>query len=458
VNNQGEVSQYIAIRADITKRKMAEQEAKRLAYYDELTSLANRRLLKDKLEKIFNENRSTGPDINALLLIDLDNFKDVNDSLGHMVGDELLKQVAERLQSQASKTDTPARLGGDEFVLLLVSFGQNRNDVSIKVALLGNKIRKVLSAPYNIDGHSINITPSIGIALFDGSEHDAPEFLKQADIAMYQSKTLGKNQVSFFDPELQTELNSRNEILRELIQAINKNEFVLYYQPIFDKYKTIIGCEALIRWNSKSLGRVSPTQFIPLAEQSKLILKIGHWVLDEACRQLSSWSRDKVRSSWTVAVNVSARQIQQASFVDTVKGVLTEHAVNPSMLKLEITESMLQENIEQTIKSMVELRKLGIRFSLDDFGTGFSSLSYLTKLPIDTLKIDRSFVDNMIDGIEDSAVVITILSLASALNLDVIAEGVETQAQLDFLVERGCQHYQGFLLGKPVPAELISKN
>lgn len=455
VDNSGKPTQYIAIRADITERKLAEQEAKRLAYFDELTSLPNRRLLKEKLEKTFNDSGTLIPAINALMLIDLDNFKDVNDSLGHTAGDELLIQVAFRLQQQACSTHTAARLGGDEFVLLMVGVDETKENASIKISAQAERVRIALSESYLLQGQSVNITPSIGVALFDGTEHDASEFLKQADIAMYQSKARGKNQISFFDPELQFGVNKRNEMLRELAGALQQQEFLLFYQPIYNQYKTTVGTEALIRWNSNKLGMVSPADFIPLAEQSNLILNIGNWVLHAACKQLFEWSLDECRSAWTVAVNVSARQLQQADFVETVKVALKSYGANPYRLKLEITESMLQVNVDETINAMNELRKLGIRFSLDDFGTGFSSLHYLTKLPIDTLKIDRSFVNNMINSKEDAAVVATILSLAKTLKLEVVAEGVETQEQLDFLINSGCHAFQGFLLGKPVPADML---
>jgi len=454
-DNEGRISEYIAVRADVTQRKLAETAAKRLAYYDELTSLPNRRSLKDKLENIFQEAKAEPILINALLLIDLDNFKDINDSLGHVAGDELLKKVGQRLQQHVAENFFAARLGGDEFVLLMTEVGQEKHTVSVRVAEKAEQIRKSLCEKYSIEGQTVNTTPSIGVALFDGNEHSASEFLKQADIAMYQSKKLGRNLVSFFDPELQIELDQRNVMQYELMSAIKKQEFNLLYQPIFNEQQVIIGCEALIRWQNSKLGFVSPALFIPQAEQSNLILDIGHWVLHTACHQLSVWALDSSRSHLTVAVNVSARQLKQADFVASVQKAIEQHGTNPNRLKLEITESMLQEDIEETIEAMRALKDIGIRFSLDDFGTGFSSLNYLTKLPIDTLKIDCSFVENMINSEEDTAVVEMILSLSSALKLDVVAEGVETQEQLDFLMSKGCESFQGYLLAKPMPADAI---
>lgn len=455
LNDRGKPEQYIAIRADITERKLAEQEALRLAYYDELTSLPNRRLLKEQLERSINNSEPNTANVHALLLIDLDNFKDVNDSLGHAMGDELLKQVAMRLQHSTYANQTIARLGGDEFVILIANLATSKQEASIKAGDQAEHIRVALSEPYTLENEIVSVTPSIGVTLLDSTASDAAEFLKQADIAMYQSKARGRNQVTFFDPQLQFALNQRNDILRELVHATDKQELILYYQPIYNQQKAIVGTEALIRWNNSQLGMVPPDQFIPVAEQANHILVIGNWVLHTACQQLQQWASDKQRAHWTIAVNISAKQLQQKDFVDIVTTALTQYQVPPQRLKLEITESMLQEDVDNTIAAMSKLREIGVRFSLDDFGTGYSSLSYLTKLPIDTLKIDRSFVDNMINSKEDTAVVKAILSLAASLKLEVVAEGVETAEQMAFLISAGCQHYQGYLLSKPLPIEQL---
>lgn len=455
LGDDGRPSQYIAIRADITERKIAEQQAQRLAYYDELTSLPNRRLLKEKLELLCADSNLCQQSINALMLIDLDNFKDVNDSLGHTAGDELLKQVSLRLQKHTTPTQTVARLGGDEFVVLLSDLARDKHEASVKAGDFAEQLRLALSQAYPIENQILSVTPSIGIALFDCSAQQANESLKQADIAMYQSKSDGRNKICFFDPELQAALNKRNELLRELKQAINANEFSVHYQAIYNQHRSIVGTEALLRWNNPRLGAVPPAIFIPVAEESSLILPIGHWVLYQACQQLALWAKDPQKAAWNVAVNVSARQLQQTNFVDEVRQILEQTGANPQRLKLEITESMLQVNVDETIHSMKSLRALGVHFSLDDFGTGFSSLNYLTKLPIDTLKIDRSFVINMIKSKEDEAVVTTILSLANNLNLDVVAEGVDTAEQLEFLIQAGCPHFQGYLLSKPLPVEQL---
>ncbi len=451
LNNQDKPTQYVAIRADITEKKLTEQEAARLAYYDDLTSLPNRRLFSEKLEKLAWDENIASSFVHGLMLIDLDNFKGINDSVGHNVGDEILKQVAIRLQQMTETTQIVARLGADEFVLLCAGTSESKLIASLNASLLAEQARTELAKPYLIADQTISMSCSIGITLFTTNQFVPSECLKQADVALYQSKALGKNQVSFFDPELQITLNRRNLIHAKLKDAIQHKEFRLHYQPIYNSDKVIVAVEALIRWESPDLGFISPAEFIPIAEQSTLIIDIGHWVLSEACQQLASWKELPHQSSWTLAVNVSARQIQRSDFVDTIKHLLLETKADPRKLKIEITESMLQGSVEQTIRAMSELKELGILFSLDDFGTGYSSLSYLTKLPINTLKIDKSFVDKMIDSAEDAAVVKTILSLAAALKLDVVAEGVETENEFAFLSDSGCPYFQGYLLSKPLP-------
>ncbi len=456
LNEQNKPSQYIAIRADITERKLAEREAQRLAYYDDLTSLPNRRLFVEKLEKLFQEPEQQKHSTHALLLLDLDDFKEINDTLGHAAGDEVLKQIARRIQHLTESTQFAARLGGDEFVVLYVGDSSSKEQVSIAANTLAEQIRLALRAPYYINDLHISSSVSIGMTLINSFDDLPSECLKQADVALYQAKSQGKNQVSFFEPELQIALNRRNLIQLELKEAIAKNELELHYQPIYNSQKVIVGAEALVRWRSNKLGMVSPAEFIPVAEQSQLIVEIGQWVLRTGCAQLAEWAQHPVRQHWSLAVNVSARQLQQRDFITSVQDAIYVERINPTHLKLEITESMLQNNVEQTISKMAQLKSLGILFSLDDFGTGYSSLSYLTKLPIDTLKIDKSFVDKMIDSREDAAVVNTILSLASTLALDVVAEGVETQAQFEFLAKAGCPSFQGYLLSKPLPSAQIA--
>lgn len=455
LNGEKKPVEYIAIRADITERMVAEKEVQRLANYDKLTSLPNRRLLKLTLDKLLVSASESSPIIHGLLLIDLDNFKEINDSLGHGVGDELLKEVGSRLQKYTNEHLTASRLGGDEFTIVVKNIAETKEDATPQIYELADVIKSSLSAPYILEGQTIRTTPSIGITLFDSSVRGGSDILKQADIAMYASKRNGKNLVSFFDPELQAALDARNTMLHELKSALVNNEFFLHFQPIYNKDKKIVEVETLIRWENKVLGRVSPGEFIPLAEQSNFIILLGDWVLDSAFHQLHLWSLEALTSQWSIAINISANQIQEDNFAQKIIALLKKHRVNPRHIKLELTESMLHQNVEKTITTMKKLCDLGIRFSLDDFGTGFSSLSYLTKLPIDTLKIDQSFVNKMIHSKEDAAVVQMILSLSQNLKLNVVAEGVETQEQFDFLIDAGCMNFQGYLLSKPTFAEKL---
>lgn len=454
LNEAGHIQQFIAIRADITERKQAEMEAKRLALYDDLTGLPNRRSLKEQINRLCWEQEQE-QQYHALLLLDLDNFKEVNDSFGHVIGDDLLKQIALRVQQFTTSAEHCARLGGDEFVVLLPNIGDDAEVASRLLMHTADDICKALAEPYLLNGKLVRTSASIGISLFNGRMKDTAEVLKQADIALYQSKANGRNCVTFFDPVLQSAMDKRNEILRELKTALERNELYLHYQPIFNDHK-MTGVEALVRWHNAVLGNISPAVFIPLAEESNLILDIGQWVLDSACQQIKQWSHDPVCADWSVAVNVSAKQLLKDNFASLVQDCIDKHQIKPQNLQLEITESMLQGEVKTTTKTMRTLKALGIRFSLDDFGTGYSSLNYLTKLPIDTLKVDKSFVDYMLTSEEDASVVSTIISLAKSLKLDVVAEGVETAEQFEFLQQLNCDKFQGYFFSKPVPTAQLA--
>lgn len=454
VGDNGLPEQYIAIRADITKRKQAEAQALHIALHDELTGLPNRRLMTERLMQATRKAARSGS-YGAVLMIDLDNFKEVNDTLGHVQGDELLCQVASRLQHMVREVDTVTRLGGDEFVLLLEELGADQDQAIESVASRAEHIRLRLSAPYQLGTLQLDVSSSIGVTLFSLKEDRAEELIKQADMAMYRAKDAGRDQICFFDPVMQTEVLVRAMLLRDLRQALDNQEFCLFYQPVVDQQQRILGVEALIRWQHPQRGMVSPATFIPLAEDSGLILSIGQWVLETACRQLVSWAQDPERASWHIAVNVSARQLNQAEFVDQVTAVIEATGAPAAKLRMELTESMLQDNLPRTVGKMRTLRQMGIRFSLDDFGTGYSSLSYLKRLPLDQLKIDKSFIDHILTDADDAAIAATIVALGRTLGLRVVAEGVETAEQMRFLVDSGCEVFQGYLFGRPVePAAL----
>lgn len=447
----GEVDFVLAMVEDISARKAAAKEIENLAFYDPLTNLPNRRLLLDRLKQALAlAARSCRG--GALLFIDLDNFKNLNDTLGHDTGDLLLKQVARRLISCVRDGDTVARIGGDEFVILLAQLSEQPEEAASQTKLVASKILTTLNHPYQLDNFEYRNTPSIGASLF--SQQDSSEdLMKQADIAMYQAKKAGRNAFCFFDPQMQDIINARANLEGQLRKAIENDEFQLYFQIQVDGSARPLGAEALIRWIHPVNGLVSPEQFISLAEETGMILPIGKWVLETACAQLKAWQQAAFTRHLTLSVNVSAKQFHEPNFVAQVLEAVRQYGINPKLLKLEPTESILLENIDETIATMHALKEIGVGFALDDFGTGFSSLQYLKKLPLSQLKIDRSFVRDMVQDSNDQAIVRTIISMAQSLNLEVIAEGVETVDQLQMLKNHGCNHYQGYLFGKPVPIE-----
>jgi diguanylate cyclase (GGDEF)-like protein/PAS domain S-box-containing protein len=442
----------LSVTRDITARKEAEARINNLAFFDPLTELPNRRLLLDRLKHaIASSARSES--YCALLFIDLDNFKTLNDTLGHDMGDLLLQQAAKRLGVCVREGDTVARLGGDEFVLLLESLSADAQEAAGGAEAVGEKILVALNEPYQLAGFTSHSSPSIGVTLFTNHQGSLEELLKRADLAMYQAKEAGRNTLRFFEPEMQAAVTTRAALESDLRKAVLNGEFVLHYQPQVDHRGQITGVEALVRWQQQQRGLVSPLMFIPLAESTGLILQIGRWVLLTACAQLRAWSEHSKMNALSIAVNVSARQFYQQDFVEQVLSILEQTGADPKRLKLELTETLLVSNIEDVITKMHKLKAIGVGFSLDDFGTGYSSLSYLKRLPLDQLKIDQSFVRDILTDPNDAAIAKMVIALAASLGLAVIAEGVESQAQREFLATQGCHAYQGYLFSKPVPIE-----
>jgi diguanylate cyclase (GGDEF)-like protein/PAS domain S-box-containing protein len=451
-DDEGMVTNYVGTFRDITLSKAAEDEIKHLAFYDTLSGLPNRRLLLDRLHHALASSARSGRE-GALLFIDLDNFKTINDTLGHYIGDLLLQQVSHRIESCVREGDTVARLGGDEFVVMLEDLSEHSLDAAAQTKLVAEKILVSLNLPYKLAEHDCRNTPSIGATLFSSHQQSVDILMKQADIAMYQAKKAGRNTLRFFDQQMQASINERADLEKELNLAVENKQFLLYFQIQVDSDGKPLGAEVLIRWIHPERGMVSPAAFIPLAEESGLILPIGQFVLDTACAQLKAWQGNEFTEKLTLSVNVSAKQFQEASFVDKVRAAVEFNRINPMLLKIEPTESVLLENIEDTIVTMNNLKAIGVRFALDDFGTGFSSLQYLKRLPLDQLKIDQSFVRDISTDNSDKAIVSTIIGMAQRLGLDVIAEGVETEEQRQFLHDSGCHKYQGYLFGKPMPIE-----
>jgi diguanylate cyclase (GGDEF)-like protein/PAS domain S-box-containing protein len=448
-SDDGIVTNYVAAFSDISQRKQAEETIYSLAFYDTLTSLPNRKLLRDRLQQSLLLGKRTGH-CGAVLFIDLDDFKSLNDTQGHAAGDALLIEVAGRIRNCVHTDDTIARLGSDEFVVVLDSLSTDADLAAEQAKLVAERVHARICEPVNLSGQDYRCKSCIGVSLFGASDSTVDELLKQADSAMSQGKQSGRNKVHFFDAQMQAALEARVQ-LEYWLQLAVPDQLMLYYQAQTDASGHIFGAEALIRWQHPQKGLISPASFIPLAESSGLILPIGHWVIATACRQLKLWEKDVKTRHLVLSVNVSARQFQHPQFVHEVEQTLQETGADPGLLKLELTESMLAENVDAMVAKMQQLRDRGVHFSLDDFGTGFSSLNYLKRLPIDQLKIDQSFVKDVLEDANDAAIVRSVIALGQSLGLAVIAEGVETPGQRDFLAVHGCAQFQGYLFGRPVP-------
>ncbi|MCK6371609.1 MAG: EAL domain-containing protein, partial [Gammaproteobacteria bacterium] len=431
------------------ERKRSELRLNHLAQFDPLTELGNRQHFQEQLHRATARARREGSKV-ALFFLDVDQFKVVNDTLGHQAGDQLLQEVSQRLATQVRTGDVIARLGGDEFAILMEGLSN-----PIDAAAIAQQLLDVIGAPFTIEGRQINVTTSIGITFYPSDHSDTVQLLKNADIAMYQAKDSGRNNYKFFTERMHTELVEYHELERDIAKALDGEEFQLAFQPKVNLLdRRLQGLEALLRWKCPRRGNVGPAKFIPVAESSGHIVPLGYWVLDRVCTTIRRWQEDGLPVV-PVSVNVSTRQFQQPNFQKRVAEILGRHDIDPALIELEMTEGLLMEDTEAAHRALGQLKELGVRISIDDFGTGHSCLSYLRRFPIDVLKIDRSFVHEVSDN-EDSRIIIdAIISLARSLRLDTVAEGVETNAQLDFLLERGCHVAQGFLFGEPMVPENI---
>jgi diguanylate cyclase (GGDEF)-like protein/PAS domain S-box-containing protein len=456
-DENGNSSHYVASLSDITLSKAAHDEIKSLAFYDPLTRLPNRRLLMDRLGQAITGMARQGRPA-ALMFLDLDNFKTLNDTLGHSVGDQLLAQVAQRLLACVREGDTVARLGGDEFVVILEQVGDDTLDAAAHARTIASGIIATFAVPFELGVHVCRSSSSIGITLIDHIDQTPDQVLMQGDIAMYGAKQAGRNGFCFYDREMQDKIAAQAQMDSDLNVALELEQFEAFYQPQVDIDGRTCGAEALIRWHKPDGSWVSPAQFIPRCEETGLIIGIGDWMLEQACARLQHWAQTRATATLTLAVNVSALQFRHPGFADKLRALLDRHSFNRALLKIELTEGVLLETPTEMIDCMNTLRGLGIRFSLDDFGTGYSSLQYLKRLPLDQLKIDQSFVRELVTSTSDRAIVKTIIAMAHSLNLDVIAEGVETTAQRDILCELGCAQFQGYLFGRPMPAEALASH
>lgn len=451
LDESGAPINYVGVFMDISSIKATEQQLEQLAYYDRLTGLPNRRLLMDRLTHAIAMSARSRK-LGAIFFIDIDRFKRINDSLGHRYGDLLLGEVAARLKRCAREADTVGRLAGDEFVVLLEELAEDRESAANYARRVADKMLAALAEPYQLEQQEQHCSGSIGIALFDGGGVTPDAMLSEADTAMYEAKKAGRGGYCFFDPSMQDGLQKRVDLENRLRAAPRQGQLSLHYQVQVDAAGRALGVEALLRWCEPQLGMVPPAEFIPLAEELHLIQEIGRWVMVEACRQLAAWDRDDATRGLSMAINVSGLQFAQKGFADDVREIVAEVGIDPSRIKLELTESVVLQSIEKSITTMHQLQALGVQLAMDDFGTGYSSLSYIKRLPFDQIKIDRMFVTHMLENENDRFIVSAVLGMARLLGMDVVAEGVESSAQCDALRAMGCHAYQGYFFGKPVPS------
>lgn len=455
-NERGQVSHYVAAISDISQRKADEQQINRLAFYDVLTGLANRRLLEERLKRAQAVSRRH-QSASALIFIDLDNFKDINDLWGHSAGDQILLQVAQRLSKAVRETDTVARLGGDEFAVLLTDWPHQPGEEESQLEQMAARLLDALSQPYAFEQNSLHLSASLGLVLFDEHQQPLDELLQRAELAMYQAKATGKGRLCFFDTEMQAAVTRRLQLEKDIIRGLEQGEFGIYLQAQLSEYQGLIGAEALVRWHHPERGVLAPGAFIDTAESAGLMGRIDSRVLQLACEQLAEWAHQPGLAELTLSVNLSASELYQPGFVEDLLGVLAQTGANPARLKLELTESMLLSDMPTAIARMRALKDRGVRFAVDDFGTGYSSLLYLQQLPLDQLKIDQSFVRALPDDHNSLEIVRTIIALARTLRMEVIAEGVETNAQRQTLLASGCYLYQGYLFARPEPAQVLER-
>ena len=448
-DNNGILRNFISIRTDITQLKNSEDHARFMALHDELTGLPNRRFMQARMREVIRACRQTG-EHSALMMLDLDNFKNINDTLGHDRGDDLLKMVSVRLMD-VGNGHSIIRLGGDEFLIILSELSTNQQEAHQAVMHVADQVRNALNEPFILKDEKIHTSSSIGIYMFCKSELPKSELLKYADMALYQAKENGKNCICMFDPEMEQQVLAKAALLNDLRMALMRDEFQLYYQRLVDYEQNIIGYEALLRWIHPEYGLVLPGRFIEEVEKTELIHDVGNRVLEIACEQLRVWAEHPESADWTLSVNISVEQFRKANFDKNVIRIIDEAGIDPSLLRLELTESMFYTDMNNSIEKMKKLIERGLKFSMDDFGTGYSSLNYLKMLPLYQLKIDRSFVENIVNNPRDIAIVKTIIDLAKILDLNVVAEGVETEDQFEVLKQNGCTHFQGYYFGRPEP-------